>query len=191
MVSRISMLLRDCRPVPFCASPSGSSSEIAAVTCLCTVMSPSNARQGVYAQRAFGGRSAGALAMDVIIIQAKPPVSGTLRWWPGCSGKAKGGAMDLKLKGRRAILAGATKGIGRAAAEALADEGCNIALCARDAARLEGTLAALRAKGVNAIGSSVDLTDPERYKGWVASAAQSLGGCDIFISFASAGGGPP
>ncbi|HXC39651.1 MAG TPA: SDR family oxidoreductase [Burkholderiales bacterium] len=99
--------------------------------------------------------------------------------------------MDLKLKGRRAILAGATKGIGRAAAEALADEGCNIALCARDAARLEGTLAALRAKGVNAIGSSVDLTDPERYKGWVASAAQSLGGCDIFISFASAGGGPP
>ena len=55
--------------------------------------------------------------------------------------------MDLGLKGMNAILAGATKGIGRATAEVLAAEGCNIAVCARDQAGVTETVNALKAKG--------------------------------------------
>jgi 3-oxoacyl-[acyl-carrier protein] reductase len=98
--------------------------------------------------------------------------------------------MDLGLKGLKAILAGATKGIGRATAEALAAEGCDVAVCARGAEGVEATVASLKAKGVNAFGEAVDMADADAYKAWVARAAEALGGCDIFISFASAGGGP-
>ena len=96
--------------------------------------------------------------------------------------------MDLKLKGRKAILAGASKGLGRYTAEALAAEGVDIAFCARDQAAIDAAQASLAAKGVKAIGQSVDLTDPAAYKAWVGDAAEALGGCDIFISFTSAKG---
>jgi 3-oxoacyl-[acyl-carrier protein] reductase len=98
--------------------------------------------------------------------------------------------MDLGLKGRKAILAGASKGIGRATAEALAQEGCDVAVCARGAEGVDATVQSLKAKGVKAIGEAVDMTDAEAYAGWIKRAAEQLGGCDIFISFASAGGGP-
>ena len=98
--------------------------------------------------------------------------------------------MDLGLKGMNAVLAGASKGIGRATAEALAAEGCNVAICARGKDTVDATVASLKAKGVTAIGQSIDMTDAVAYGGWVKSAAEELGGCDIFISFASAGGGP-
>lgn len=98
--------------------------------------------------------------------------------------------MDLKLKGRKAILAGATKGLGRYAAEALAREGVDIAVCARGQAGVDETVAALKALGVRAFGQAVDLTDPAAYKSWIDAAAEQLGGCDIFIGFASAGGLP-
>ena len=98
--------------------------------------------------------------------------------------------MDLGLKGLNAVLAGASKGIGRATAEALAAEGCNVAVCARGQDTVDATVASLKAKGVKAIGRSIDMTDAAAYAGWVQSAAEELGGCDIFISFASAGGGP-
>lgn len=98
--------------------------------------------------------------------------------------------MDLGLKGLKAILAGASKGIGRATAEALAAEGCDVAICARGQAGVDQTVAALKAKGVKAFGEAVDMGDGAAYRAWVARAADALGGCDIFISFASAGGGP-
>jgi 3-oxoacyl-[acyl-carrier protein] reductase len=99
--------------------------------------------------------------------------------------------MDLGLKGLNAVLAGATKGIGRATAEVLAAEGCNISVCARDQAGVDETVASLKAKGVKAIGESVEITNAEAYKGWVSRSAEQLGGCDIFICFTSFGGGPP
>jgi 3-oxoacyl-[acyl-carrier protein] reductase len=98
--------------------------------------------------------------------------------------------MDLGLKGRKAILAGASKGIGRATAEVLAQEGCDVAICARGADGVAAAVDSLKAKGVKAIGEAVDMKDADAYRAWVARAAGELGGCDIFISFASAGGGP-
>lgn len=98
--------------------------------------------------------------------------------------------MDLGLKGLKAVLAGASKGIGRATAEALAAEGCDVAVCARGKEGVDATVASLKAKGVNAVGAAVDMADGGAYRAWVTKACEQLGGCDIFISFASAGGGP-
>jgi 3-oxoacyl-[acyl-carrier protein] reductase len=98
--------------------------------------------------------------------------------------------VDLKLTGKKAILAGASKGIGRHTAEQLAAEGVDIAFCARDQASIDETIASLRRHGRAVHGASVDLADPAAYRDWVNGAAGTLGGCDIFISFASAGGPP-
>lgn len=98
--------------------------------------------------------------------------------------------MDLKLKGRKAILAGASKGLGRYAAELLADEGVDIAFCARDQASIDEAAASFGTRGGKVHAASVDLSDPAAYRAWVDQAASALGGCDIFISFASAGGPP-
>jgi 3-oxoacyl-[acyl-carrier protein] reductase len=98
--------------------------------------------------------------------------------------------MDLGLKGMKAVLAAASKGIGRATAEALAAEGCDVAICARGQAAVDATVAALKAYGVSVFGDSIDVTDAAAYRAWVGDAAGRLGGCDIFISFASAKGGP-
>ncbi|MGZ5930703.1 MAG: SDR family NAD(P)-dependent oxidoreductase [Rhizomicrobium sp.] len=98
--------------------------------------------------------------------------------------------MDLGLKGMKAILAGGSKGIGRATAEVLAAEGCDVAVCARGKEGVDKTVASLKGKGVKAFGEAVNMANGAEYTAWVKRAAEQLGGCDIFVSFASAGGGP-
>lgn len=99
--------------------------------------------------------------------------------------------MDLQLHGKRALLAGASKGLGRAVAEMLATEGAAIAFCARETAAIATAHQALEAAGaVQVHSASVDLTDPAAYRTWVDEATRALGGCDIFISFTSAKGPP-
>lgn len=94
--------------------------------------------------------------------------------------------MDLGLKGLRAVLSGGTKGIGRAVAEALADEGVGLSICARDAGEVESAVAALSARDVPVFGQACDVADAAALKTWVVDAAKQLGGIDIIIANVSA-----
>jgi 3-oxoacyl-[acyl-carrier protein] reductase len=97
--------------------------------------------------------------------------------------------MDLRLKGKKAVVTGGTRGIGRAIAETLAQEGCDVAICARHAEGVQEAVEALKAKGVNATGGVVDVADGEALKAWVKKAGEELGGIDILVSNPSGWGG--
>ena len=90
------------------------------------------------------------------------------------------------MKGLKALVTGGTKGIGRAIAETLAAEGCDVAICARNAEDVAATVAALAATGVKATGAAVDVSDGPALKAWVAEAAAALGGLDIIVANVSA-----
>ncbi len=89
--------------------------------------------------------------------------------------------MDLKLKGRKAIVTGASRGIGLRIAQTFADEGADIAICARTVADVEKAVTGLRSRGVTAVGDAVDAADGDAYVAWLESAVQRLGGLDIFV----------
>ena len=81
--------------------------------------------------------------------------------------------MKLGIEGKVALVTGGSHGIGLAVAEALADEGCRVAICARDADRLEAAAERLRARGVAALGVAADAgvaADVERVVGHVRHA---------------------
>ena len=94
--------------------------------------------------------------------------------------------MDLQLKGKTAVVTGATRGIGRAIAELFAEEGANVAICARNAEQVAEAVRALAAKGVKSFGQAVDIADGPALKGFVTEAGETLGGIDILVSNASA-----
>lgn len=92
--------------------------------------------------------------------------------------------MDLGLGGSRALITGASKGLGKACAKALADEGARVFICARSA---DDTKHAARAVG--AVGwATADVAKAEDVRRVVAEAVATLGGLDILITNA---GGPP
>jgi 3-oxoacyl-[acyl-carrier protein] reductase len=96
--------------------------------------------------------------------------------------------MDLQLTGRKALVTGASRGIGRAVAEELAGEGCDLALCARGVESLEAFAEELRGEGRTVVTAAVDVADEKSVADFVETATSGLGGLDVVVSNVSAGG---
>jgi 3-oxoacyl-[acyl-carrier protein] reductase len=92
--------------------------------------------------------------------------------------------MDLGLKDCRAFVAGASKGLGKACAKSLADEGARVFVCARNAEEIKQAATEIGAAGF----SAADVSRPADVKRVVAEAIEKLGGLDILVTNA---GGPP
>lgn len=97
--------------------------------------------------------------------------------------------MDLGISGRRAAVAAGSAGLGLASARALAAAGVRVALCGRDAARVDDAAAGLRAEGGDAVGLVADVSTTDGAVEFVRAAEAALGGVDILV--ANAGGPPP
>lgn len=94
--------------------------------------------------------------------------------------------MELGLRGKKAIVTGATRGIGLAIAKLLAAEGCDVAICARHREAVDATVAQLASAGVKAVGGAVDVADLDAQRRWIGEAGEALGGLDIFVANVSA-----
>lgn len=88
--------------------------------------------------------------------------------------------MDLGLTGKKVLVTGSTKGIGRAIAEAFLAEGAKVAICARNADEVASTVAELSKRGT-VVGAAVDAGDATALRAWVASSAEQLGGIDAYV----------
>jgi 3-oxoacyl-[acyl-carrier protein] reductase len=93
--------------------------------------------------------------------------------------------MDLGLKGKRAIVTGGSKGIGRRIVDLLVSEGCHVGFCARNESDVDAALAALSGGEVTVIGGTADVTDDTAFRAWMTQTAQALGGVDILVANAS------
>ena len=92
--------------------------------------------------------------------------------------------MDLGLRGKKALVTGASSGIGRATALALAAEGVSVALTARRAELLEEAVGTIRNAGGKAFALPADITDPTTPASVVREACERLGGLDILVNSA-------
>jgi len=96
--------------------------------------------------------------------------------------------MDLNLKGKYALVTGGSHGIGRSIALALAEEGCNVAICARKKDWIEQTVAELKAKGVESMGISADVLIPEDIDPVMKAVIDSWGTIHILVNNVGGGG---
>ena len=98
--------------------------------------------------------------------------------------------MDFGIEGRVAMIAAASKGLGRAAATALAKEGCRVSICGRSAEGLEAARAAIVADvpGARVLTVPCDVARAEDLQAWHEATLQAFGPVDILVSNT---GGPP
>jgi 3-oxoacyl-[acyl-carrier protein] reductase len=94
----------------------------------------------------------------------------------------RGRNMELGLAGKRAIVTGASRGLGHAIATELAREGAALAVCARNAQVLEAAAASFRSTGVSVHAQAADVTDERAIETFVAASADALGGIDILVN---------
>jgi glucose 1-dehydrogenase/3-oxoacyl-[acyl-carrier protein] reductase len=97
--------------------------------------------------------------------------------------------MDLGLEGNSALVTASSSGLGRASAKALAEEGANVAICARGEKQLEDAKAEIEAAGDgDVVAVPTDITDPDEIEALVDATVEEFGGLDHVVTSA---GGPP
>jgi 3-oxoacyl-[acyl-carrier protein] reductase len=97
-------------------------------------------------------------------------------------------AMDLGIRGRVAMVAAASKGLGRAVAEALAVEGCRLSICSRSEASLAPARDAIEAAGGEVLGVACDVANTGDLKSWFDQTVARFGQVDVLVTNT---GGPP
>lgn len=90
--------------------------------------------------------------------------------------------MDLDLRGKVALVTGASRGIGKAIAQSLLNEGCAVAICGRNAERLDGAVRELSTAGPRVLGVPVDTTDAAAVAKFVDAALEAFGRIDILVN---------
>lgn len=93
--------------------------------------------------------------------------------------------MDLKIKNKRVVVAGGSRGIGRAIAMAFAQEGAAVSICARGAEGVKDAETALKQTGTTVHAATCDLGDGDAVRAYVEAAATALGGIDVLVNNAS------
>ena len=95
--------------------------------------------------------------------------------------------MKLDVAGKRVVVAGGSRGIGRSIALAFAEGGASVSICARGAEALEATRKELAAKGGTAHAAKCDLASEADITRYIPEAAKALGGIDVLVNNATAG----
>ena len=90
--------------------------------------------------------------------------------------------MDLGLRGKAALVTGASRGIGRGIALEFAREGCRVALCARGKDALDAAVAEVRALGVETIGVAADVTTTQGVRETFEAASAAFGAIDVLVN---------
>ena len=90
--------------------------------------------------------------------------------------------MDLNLKNKIALITGASRGIGKGIALGLAAEGCQLAICARNAEQLEAAAEEMRAKNVEVLALPLDVTRPDHVEPFVQQTKEKFGKIDILVN---------
>lgn len=98
--------------------------------------------------------------------------------------------MDLGIQGKVALITGGSKGIGRAAAEVLAKEGCKIVICARHAVELNTFANVLKANGTEVLAVPADMNRDDDIKNLVQQTVDTFGTIDILVNNAGSVGNP-
>ena len=141
---------------------------------------------GPQLEKGGGFRGTGGPASAESNTPRPPP---TLARSAGTDSERRSIGMDLGLSGRKVLVTAASRGIGLAIAQTFADEGCDVALCARAEGGLETAQKDLEGRGAKVFTKAVDVSDGDALKAFIQEAGEALGGLDVFVSNASGGAG--